>query len=177
MIGNLFKKSILLVLLNLFILSPDMLFSQEKTVRYEGSVSAGIILGSCDNEFILNTSHGVRFVKPEWKFLYLGCSLEGQFGNTHTVGGSDEHSPILLQLHAKANIPATTRLQAFVGCEAGAMWDGLGTKANLSPSIGTELRTCRKQAVVLTLKTYINKTTVGAYNYGMQYMLTIGYKF
>ena len=176
MIKNLLKKSVVLALLNLFVLLPDILFSQEKTIRYEGSISAGMALESIDDAYAVHTSHGIRFVKPGLRFLYLGCSFEQQWGAVHSEGGH-EHSPTLLQLHAKANIPATTRLQAFVGCEAGAMWNGYGTKANFSPSIGAELRTCGKQAVVLALKTYINKTTVGAYNDGMQYMLTIGYKF
>lgn len=165
-----------MALLNLFIFLPSILFSQEKTTRYEGSVSAGIGLEDEIDSYTLHTSHGVRFLGCGLKFLYLGCSLEQQILNVGSSGGN-EHSPTFLQIHAKANVPATTRLQAFAGLEAGAMWMGDGAKPNFSPSVGAELRTSGKQAVVLALKTYINKTSVGANNDGLKLMLTIGYKF
>lgn len=168
-------KSVFIAVLLLIVL-PAILFSQEKAVRYEGSVSAGAVLDRHFDSFSLHTSHGVRFIKPGLEFLYLGCSVEQLFMHAFSTGNR-EHSPTFLQLHAKAWFPVNARIQGFASCEAGGGLTGDGAIFNFSPSAGIGFGTCGKQAILLTLKTYINRNSVGPDTNGLKFMLMVGYKF
>lgn len=141
-----------------------------RKTRYEGSVSAGAAFKR-DFGFgaAIHTSHGIRFNKEGLKFLYIGGSLESAWMHNLT------QVPLLVQLHAKANFPTDTRLQMFVGMEAGAMipLPFPLIAPNFSPSIGFDCYIKDKKAITLTVKTYVNPES----KFGQWWSAGIGFKF
>lgn len=143
----------------------------ERKTHYEGSVSAG---ASFERNFgygaSLYTSHGVRFNKDELRFLYLGGSIEALW-----MQKISPQIPLLLQFHAKANFPTDSRIQIFVGCEAGVLMPLPFSLAapNFSPSIGLEWLIKDRWAVNITIKTYANPESP----FGHWWTAALGFRF
>lgn len=152
--------------------------AQEKPVRYEGSVS----LGSGYFRYshfgaTLHTSHGVRFNREGLRFLYLGVSLE-----QHMYLAVRPYTPMFtfVQIHAKTYFPAGSKVQATAGLEFGAARLAQGIveySPNLTPSVGVEFLTKGKQAVMLTVRTYINKDSVTGEQPNPGLSVMVGYRF
>lgn len=152
--------------------------AQEKPVRYEGSVSLGVGNYTYDGMGgTLHTSHGIRFNKEGLRFLYLGISLEQQ---VFPVVSSYIPMYTFMQIHVKTYFPANSKIQAIVGLEMGGMrfaQENVIYSTNITPSIGVEFLTNDRQAVMLTVRTYVNNKSVSGWlpNPGLSVM--VGYRF